>query len=118
MADVYKFVRISNETFAIVTPNSVKIIGTKVVSGSGDYRVLIKKDEILSMLKQVNPNIDSFSAFQCEVSSNNGDAGAANVRFYEPEWWEAYNAYYQYFYPGITGAVRINYRIDYIFNHQ
>lgn len=115
MSDLHNFVEIGDTAFGIGAPNSIKIIGTKVVTGSSDYRALFTTSEILSMLKEVNPNINSFSSYQCVVSTNNGDASAANVHFYEPEYWTANNAYYQYFYPSISGPIRINYQIEYVF---
>ena len=115
MSDLHNFVKIGKVAFGIGTPNSIKIVGTKVVTGSGDYRTLFTTSEVLSMLKEVNPNINSFSAYQCVVSTNNGDASAANVHFYEPEYWSANNAYYQYFYPSISGPIRIGYQIEYAF---
>lgn len=115
MSDLHNFVNIDKVAFGIGTPNSIKIIGTKIVTGSSDYRTLFTTSEVLSMLKKVNPNINSFNPYMCVISTNNGDASAANVHFYEPEYWSANNAYYQYFYPSISGPIRIDYQIEYAF---
>lgn len=42
----------------------------------------------------------------------NGDANTAPVRFYAPELWNN-DGVYQYFYPAHSGDVRVNYRAEY-----
>lgn len=115
MNDIYKCVKISDTALGIRLKNYIKIIGTKVITGSGDYRLLFSSSDMLSMLKALNSEISSFDNIRCLISTNNGDSNAANIRFYEPEWWGGNSAYYQYFYPGISGPVRVNFCIEYIY---
>ena len=115
MAELYSYKIVDDYTYGYKTPNSIVLIGTRVVSGSGDYRKLLTSTEILTMLKAFDTSITTFNAMQkCALYTCNGDADTANVHFYEPEWWASGDAYYQYFYPSIGGGMRINFRLEYI----
>ena len=97
------------------TPLSIVLIGTIVRDiPSAEYVKLWTASDILSMLQELDPSIKTLNVQQrCVLSTCNGDADTANIRYYEPEWWETNNAYYQYFYPTHGGMLRINLRLEY-----
>ena len=91
------------------------IMGTRVLQGANaDYRQLFSASDLLSKLKFYDPSISNFEAAKCVVTTNNGDGNAAATHFYAPEWWGSNNAYYQYFYPGTSSPIRVNYCIHYL----
>lgn len=117
ISDLYSFKRVNNDTYGYRTPNTIVLIGTRVVMGSSsiDYRLLLTAADIISMLNVFDPSISYFNAMQrCYISTCNADADTANVRFYEPEWWQSLEAYYQYYYPASSASIRINFRLEYI----
>lgn len=97
---------ISNTTQLIISQGSI------VKSASGEYVQLFTMDEICNLLGMSSGAIsDPMSIF---ITTYNGDASAANNHFYNCEYWGSpYNAFYQYFYPSKSGAIRINFRIEY-----
>lgn len=52
-----------------------------------------------------------FDMTRFSVSTFNGDAGAARVHLYAPEFWGG--TLYQYYYPSHNGPIRINYHMTY-----
>lgn len=110
----FVFNRQGESEAGICTPHCIMIIGTRVLQGAdADYRQLFSASELLSKLKLYDTSISNFDGKKCIITTNNGDANAANVRFYAPEWWGNNNAYFQYFYPKISSTVRVNYCIHY-----
>lgn len=83
--------------------------GTKKVtlSGSNDYIQLFTKAELRELFGS------KFDQQRLTIITNNGDALIADVRLYEPEYWQSSESYYQYYYPKITGDCRINYLMVY-----
>ena len=99
----------------ICTPHYIMIMGTSVLQGANaDYRQLFSASDLLSKLKFYDPSISNFEEAKCVVTTNNGDGNAAATHFYAPEWWGSNNAYYQYFYPGTSSPIRVNYCIHYL----
>lgn len=110
----FVFNRQNENEAGICTPYYIMIIGTRVLQGANsDYRQLFSASELLSKLKLYDTSISNFDVKKCVITTNNGDANAADVRFYAPEWWGNNNAYYQYFYPKVSVMVRVNYCIHY-----
>ena len=105
-------VKINSEIFGIRSPHTIKIIGTKTFQGAGDYGQLFSQSELLSMLKTVDPSISSFDSKKCAITSVNGDS--AGNHFYQPEWWSTNAAYYQYYYPSVSGQLRSDFCVEYV----
>ena len=98
----------------ICTPHYIMILGTRVLQeAEADYRQLFSASELLSKLKFYDTSISKFDANRCVITTNNGDANTADIRFYAPEWWGSNNAYYQYFFPKTSSTIRANYCIYY-----
>ena len=109
------FKRRNSSEAGICTPHYIMIMGTLVLQGANvDYRQLFTTSDLLSKLKFYDPSISNFEAAKCVVTTNNGDGNAAATHFYAPEWWGSNNAYYQYFYPGTSSPIRVNYCIHYL----
>ena len=111
----FVFKRRNSSEAGICTPHYIMIMGTLVLQGANaDYRQLFSTSDLLSKLKFYDPSISNFEAAKCVVTTNNGDGNAAAAHFYAPEWWGSNNAYYQYFYPGTSSPIRVNYCIHYL----
>ncbi|WP_415927388.1 hypothetical protein [[Clostridium] scindens] len=111
----FVFKRRNSSEAGICTPHYIMIMGTLVLQGANaDYRQLFSTSDLLSKLKFYDPSISNFEAAKCVVTTNNGDGNAAATHFYAPEWWGSNNAYYQYFYPGTSSPIRVNYCIHYL----
>lgn len=109
------FKRRNSSEAGICTPHYIMIMGTLVLQGANaDYRQLFSTSDLLSKLKFYDPSISNFEAAKCVVTTNNGDGNATATHFYAPEWWGSNNAYYQYFYPGTSSPIRVNYCIQYL----
>lgn len=111
----FVFKRRNSSEAGICTPHYIMIMGTLVLQGANaDYRQLFSTSDLLSKLKFYDPSISNFDEGKCVVTTNNGDGNAAATHFYAPEWWGSNNAYYQYFYPGTSSPIRVNYCIHYL----
>ena len=111
----FVFKRRNSSEAGICTPHYIMIMGTLVLQGANaDYRQLFSTSDLLSKLKFYDPSISNFEEAKCVVTTNNGDGNAAATHFYAPEWWGSNNAYYQYFYPGTSSPIRVNYCIHYL----
>ena len=111
----FVFKRRNSSEAGICTPHYIMIMGTSVLQGANaDYRQLFSASDLLSKLKFYDPSISNFEEAKCVVTTNNGDGNAAATHFYAPEWWGSNNAYYQYFYPGTSSPIRVNYCIHYL----
>ena len=110
------FKRRNSSEAGICTPHYIMIMGTLVLQGANaDYRQLFSASDLLSkILKFYDPSISNFDEGKCVITTNNGDGNAAAIHFYAPEWWGSNNAYYQYFYPGTSSTIRVNYCIHYL----
>ena len=100
ISDLYTYKNLGTNRYGYKTPLSIVLIGTIVRDiPSAEYVKLWTASDILSMLQELDPSIKTLNVQQrCVLSTCNGDADTANIRYYEPEWWETNNAYYQYFY--------------------
>jgi len=111
----FVFKRRNSSEAGICTPHYIMIMGTRVLQGANaDYRQLFLASDLLSKLKFYDPSISNFDEGKCVITTNNGDGNAAAIHFYAPEWWGSNNAYYQYFYPGTSSTIRVNYCIHYL----
>ena len=111
----FVFKRRNSSEAGICTPHYIMIMGTSVLQGANaDYRQLFLASDLLSKLKFYDPSISNFEAAKCVITTNNGDGNAAAIHFYAPEWWGSNNAYFQYFYPGSSSPIRVNYCIHYL----
>lgn len=111
----FVFKRRNSSEAGICTPHYIMIMGTLVSQGANaDYRQLFSTSDLLSKLKFYDPSISNFDEGKCVITTNNGDGNAAATHFYAPEWWGSNNAYYQYFYPGTSSPIRVNYCIHYL----
>lgn len=86
------------------------VSGTMIPLSQGEYVQLFT----LAQLKQYFGN--DFVLNRFEITTRNGDATSANVRFYEPEYWPGNQAFYQYYYPsrGTGLGVQVHYTMKYI----
>lgn len=86
------------------------VSGTIIPLSQGEYVQLFT----LAQLKQYFGN--DFEINRFEITTRNGDATSANVRFYEPEYWPGNQAFYQYYYPsrGSGLGVQVHYTMTYI----
>lgn len=111
----FVFKRRNSSEAGICTPHYIMIMGTRVLQGANaDYRQLFLASDLLSKLKFYDSSISNFDEKKCVIATNNGDGNAAAIHFYAPEWWGSNNAYYQYFYPGTSSPIRVNYCIHYL----
>ena len=111
----FVFKRRNSSEAGICTPHYIMIMGTSVLQGANaDYRQLFLASDLLSKLKFYDPSISNFDEKKCVITTNNGDGNAAAIHFYAPEWWGSNNAYFQYFYPGSSSPIRVNYCIHYL----
>ena len=93
----------------------IVVIGTMVLQSGGDYVSMFTLDDLYTKLGFYKGE-QSIDLSKLSICSYNADASAAPVHFYNMEYWGSpYNRFYQYFYPSHSGAVRINYRIEYLY---
>lgn len=87
----------------------VKVISGSVIrTGVGkDYIALFTAEQLKSYFG-VTVNTTRLS-----VSTFNGDDASQAVRFYEPENWQG--SIYQYFSSPVSGSIRVNYRMVYVY---
>lgn len=87
----------------------VKVVSGSVIStGVGkDYIELFAAEQLKSYFG-VTVNTTRLS-----VSTFNGDDASQAVRFYEPENWQG--SIYQYFSSPVSGSIRVNYRMVYVY---
>ncbi len=86
--------------------NEIHVVGSIVTQSAGDYILLFT----LSKLQELfGPNFDMT---RFSITTYNGDASAARVHLYAPEFWND-GAIYQYYYPAQNGPIRVNYHLIY-----
>lgn len=87
----------------------VKVISGSVIKiGVGKNYIALFSDEQLKSLFGVTVDTTRLS-----VSTFNGDDVSQAVQFYAPENWQG--SIYQYFSSPVSGNIRINYRIVYVY---
>lgn len=87
----------------------VKVIsGSVIKTGVGKNYIALFSDEQLKNLFGVTVNTTRLS-----ISTFNGDDASQTVQFYAPENWQG--SIYQYFSSPVSGNIRINYRIVYVY---
>lgn len=87
----------------------VKVISGSVIrTGVGKDYIAVFSAEQLKSYFGVTVNTNRLS-----VSTFNGDDESQAVRFYEPENWQG--SIYQYFSAVVSGSIRINYRMVYVY---
>lgn len=87
----------------------VKVIsGSVIKTGVGKNYIALFSDEQLKSLFGVTVDTTRLS-----VSTFNGDDASQAVQFYAPENWQG--SIYQYFSSPVSGNIRINYRIVYVY---
>lgn len=87
----------------------VKVIsGSVIKTGVGKNYIALFSDEQLKSLFGVTVNTTRLS-----VSTFNGDDVSQAVQFYAPENWQG--SIYQYFSSPVSGNIRINYRMVYVY---
>ncbi len=87
----------------------VKVISSYVIkTGVGKNYIALFSDEQLKSLFGVTVDTTRLS-----VSTFNGDDVSQAVQFYAPENWQG--SIYQYFSSPVSGNIRINYRIVYVY---
>ena len=87
----------------------VKVIsGSVIKTGVGKNYIALFSDEQLKNLFGVTVNTTRLS-----ISTFNGDDVSQTVQFYAPENWQG--SIYQYFSSPVSGNIRINYRIVYVY---
>nr|DAP48946.1 MAG TPA: Receptor Binding Protein [Caudoviricetes sp.] len=87
----------------------IKVVsGSTVISGTGkNYVALFSIERLKSLFGE------SFSTTRLSVTTYNGDDATQPVQFYEPENWNG--TIYQYFSATVSGNIRINYRMEYVY---
>lgn len=87
----------------------VKVISGSVIKiGVGKNYIALFSDEQLKSLFGVTVNTTRLS-----ISTFNGDDTSQAVQFYAPENWQG--SIYQYFSAVVSGSIRINYRMVYVY---
>ena len=87
----------------------VKVIsGSVIKTGVGKNYIALFSDEQLKNLFGVTVNTTRLS-----ISTFNGDDVSQTVQFYAPENWQG--SIYQYFSAVVSGSIRINYRMVYVY---
>ena len=87
----------------------VKVISGSVIrTGVGKNYIALFSAEQLKDYFGVKVNTTRLS-----ISTFNGDDESQAVRFYEPENWQG--SIYQYFSAVVSGSIRINYRMVYVY---
>ena len=87
----------------------VKVIsGSVIKTGVGKNYIVLFSDEQLKSLFGVTVNTTRLS-----ISTFNGDDASQAVQFYAPENWQG--SIYQYFSAVVSGSIRINYRMVYVY---
>ena len=87
----------------------VKVIsGSVIKTGVGKNYIALFSDEQLKSLFGVTVDTTRLS-----VSTFNGDDASQAVQFYAPENWQG--SIYQYFSAVVSGSIRINYRMVYVY---
>ena len=87
----------------------VKVISGSVIKiGVGKNYIALFSDEQLKSLFGVTVDTTRLS-----VSTFNGDDVSQAVQFYAPENWQG--SIYQYFSAVVSGSIRINYRMVYVY---
>ena len=87
----------------------VKVIsGSVIKTGVGKNYIALFSDEQLKSLFGVTVNTTRLS-----ISTFNGDDVSQAVQFYAPESWQG--SIYQYFSSPVSGNIRINYRMVYVY---
>lgn len=82
------------------------VVGTITKQSAGDYISLFT----LAKLKELFGA--DFDMTRFSITTYNGDASAARVHLYAPEFWND-GAIYQYYYPAQNGPIRVNYHMIY-----
>lgn len=100
---------VTQQVYNLLGGALIVVGGTKklTLSGSNDYLQLFAKDELQELFGS------KFDQQRLTIITNNGDALAANIHLYEPEYWRDSGNYYQYYYPKVAGDCRINYLMVY-----
>lgn len=100
---------VTQQVYNLLGGALIVVGGTKklTLSGSNDYLQLFAKDELQELFGS------KFDQQRLTIITNNGDALAANIHLYEPEYWKDSGNYYQYYYPKVAGDCRINYLMVY-----
>lgn len=83
------------------------VIGTLVATSPEDYVKIFSIQNLKDFFG------DDVVINRISLTTWNGDANTAPVRFYAPELWNN-DGVYQYFYPARSGDVRVNYRAEYV----
>ena len=87
----------------------VKVISGSVIrNGAGKNYIALFTAEQLKDYFGVTVNITRLS-----ISTFNGDDASQAVQFYAPENWQG--SIYQYFSAVVSGSIRINYRMVYVY---
>lgn len=97
----------------------VDVIGTRVYTASGDYVGSFTRDNIVELINRILPTSEKITASDIDVSKNvvlvTWDGDSSGHHFYSPEWWSGYNRFFQYFYPSVSGNIRVNFKLTYYF---
>lgn len=86
--------------------NTTVVIGTLVATSPSDYVKIFSVQNLKDFFGE------DVVLSRISLTTWNGDANTAPVRFYAPEYWNN-DGVYQYFYPVHSGDVRVNYRAEY-----
>ena len=84
--------------------------GSRVLSAGSSTRDGVK---LFSLSELKSYFGDDIMSTRLSIFTYNGDSAAVKSHFYEPEFYSD-GCVYQYFYPGITGSIRINYLMIYV----
>ena len=87
----------------------IKVVsGSTVISGTGrNYVSFLTVERLKSLFGE------SFNITRLSVTTYNGDDVSQPVQFYAPESWKG--SIYQYFSAAVSGSIRINYRMVYVY---
>lgn len=88
------------------------VSGSTVVKGQGKNYILLFSADKLSTMFDVAP----FETYRLSITTYNGDAVSQSAMFYNIQSRE--HSLYQYFTSTVSGQIRINYRLVYVYPQE
>lgn len=116
---IKNFVRLfDGNSYGYKTPNSIVVIGSKVLSvQSNSYFQLFTSSELKTLFKQVDSSFnEDINLSKMVINVYNGDTVAFPAHLYCPEYDSGSSSIRIYFSPERGGGGRLTYRLEYLLN--
>lgn len=116
---IKNFVRLfDGNSYGYKTPNSIVVIGSKVLSvQSNSYFQLFTSSELRTLFKQVDSSFnEDIVLSKMVIHVYNGDTAAFPAHLYCPEYDSGSSSIRIYFSPERGGGGRLTYRLEYLLN--